>query len=51
MTLPTVIEITPQLEPVTRDTFIDRFAEVARATDEPRYRTAAAAERERASAR
>ena len=29
MTLPTVIEITPQLEAVTPDTFIDRWAAVA----------------------
>jgi hypothetical protein len=28
MTLPTVIEITPQLEAVTPDTFIDTLAEV-----------------------
>ena len=35
MILPTVIEITPRLEPVTRDTFIDRLAAVVLATDDP----------------
>jgi hypothetical protein len=35
MTLPIVVEITPPLEPVTRDTFIDRLAAVVLATDDP----------------
>jgi hypothetical protein len=43
MTLPTVIEITPQLEAVTPDTFIDRWAAVAHAGKDPaRDRTLAA---------
>jgi len=51
MTLPTVIEITPQLEAVTPDTFIDRFAAVRiAADDQARYR-GAGADRERPSAR
>ena len=51
MTLPTVIEITPQLEAVTPDTFIDRFAAVTVAADDPaRYRSAVV-DRERPSAR
>lgn len=41
MTLPTVIEIPPKLEAVTPDTFIDRFAAVAIAADDPaRHRSA-----------
>ena len=35
MTLPTVTEITPQLEAVTPDTFIDRWAAVAHAGKDP----------------
>jgi hypothetical protein len=35
MTLPTVVEITPQLEAVTPDTFIDRWAAVAHAGKDP----------------
>jgi hypothetical protein len=35
MTLPTVTEITPHLEPVTPDTFIDRSAGVASAGKDP----------------
>lgn len=51
MTLPTVIEITPQLEAVTPDTFIDRFAAVTVAADDPaRYRSAVV-DRDRPSAR
>lgn len=34
MTLPTVVEITPQLEAVTPDTFIDGLAAPARAAGE-----------------
>jgi hypothetical protein len=35
MILPTVIEITPHLEAVTPDTFIDRWAAVAHAGKDP----------------
>ena len=49
MIIPTVIEITPRLEPVTRDTFIDRLAAVVLATDDPaRFRSA---DRARAASR
>jgi hypothetical protein len=42
MTFPTVIEIAPQLEAVTPDTFIDRWAAVASAGKDPaRHRTLA----------
>jgi hypothetical protein len=47
MTLPTVIEITPQLEAVTPDTFVDRFAAVSIAADDPVRFRSAVADRER----
>jgi hypothetical protein len=47
MTLPTVIEITPQLEAVTPDTFINRFPAVAIAADDPVRSRSAVADRER----
>jgi hypothetical protein len=47
MILPTVIEITPQLEAVTPDTFIDRWAAVARAGKEPARDRTLIADRER----
>ena len=51
MTLPTVIEISPQLEAVTPDTFIDGLAAAARVDRDPAGDRAAAADRERSSHR
>jgi hypothetical protein len=47
MTFPTVIEITPQLEAVTPDTFIDSLTAQARAGLDRAAGRAATAERER----
>ena len=49
MTLPTVVEITPQLEAVTPDTFIDRWAAVAHAGKDPARVRSLAPDRERSA--
>jgi hypothetical protein len=51
MTLPTVIEITPRLEAVTPDTFIDRWAAVASAGKDPARDRTLAEDRERSAHR
>ena len=49
MTLPTVVEITPQLEAVTPDTFIDRWAAVAHGGKDPAHDRTPAADCERSA--